>query len=132
MSAAAIRLCPCINSGNILLCYRKSSIQKLPEDIINNCQINPLNFTTINIKNQDLVHLEANIFTNFPNLRQLELQSNNIRHIHKGAFAKLGRLKVLQLNGNNISIVEDGALDDLHQIDFIDFTGNPEIKYVHN
>ena len=131
MAATVVKPCPCINSGSILLCSRKSSIQKLPEDIINNCQINPLNFTTINIKNQDIVHLEANVFTNFPNLRQLELRSNNIRHIHKGAFAKLGRLKVLQLNGNNISIVEDGALDDLHQIDFIDFTGNPELKSVH-
>ena len=121
--------CPCVNSESRLFCNKQSSIEKFPDDILNNClPMNPLEITDINIHGQSLEHLEANVFDNFPNLQELALPLNNIKNIHKGAFSKLGKLKVLHLYGNNITNIEDGALDDLYQIDFIDFTGNPEVE----
>ncbi len=78
----------------------------------------------LNISENVISRLEANLFLNLSNLEELDFSDNRINQLDPYSFAGLTSLKRLNLHGNKIEILPDILITHMDLLEFIDLSNN--------
>ncbi|KAK1163020.1 relaxin receptor 2-like [Acipenser oxyrinchus oxyrinchus] len=77
------------------------------------------NVTALDLKNNHIRSLSADLFIRYKNLERLHLQNNSIGTISNKAFSGLFKLQKLFLNQNHITTLKAGVFQDLHHLEWL-------------
>jgi len=80
---------------------------------------------SLEIGNNDLVHIAPHSFAQQNKLERLELYQNNLSSLSKDVFAGLTHLRILNVSFNKITQVEPGALLQLTELEELYLHENP-------
>lgn len=123
-------LCParCTCTGTVVRCSRQK-LQKFPRFIpstttelyldVNEITSIPRelpqlpHLTKLDLSNNKVAVLPANVFRNLTNLHSLILSYNKLQCILPDAFKGMESLRMLSLHGNDISLIPSGSFDNL-------------------
>ena len=95
-SAACPARCSC--DGRTVNCF-DAGYTKIPDGI-------PSDTTTLNMEENMVELIEKGVFTNLPNLQELDLSGNSINTFNTTAFTHARKLETLSLANNNITRLE--------------------------
>lgn len=101
-------------------CARSYNILYLPifsDEVSNNLQY-------LSITNASLKKLSPLSLKRLPNLIVLNLANNKIRELKANIFINNLELKVVQLSHNKIEFIDSDAFYGLENLDYLDFTNN--------
>ncbi|XP_031563118.1 lutropin-choriogonadotropic hormone receptor-like isoform X2 [Actinia tenebrosa] len=84
--------CRYLDEALVVKC-RSNKLREVPQEI-------PENVTELDLSDNDITHIEDDIFRNFTHLRRLFLQNNSIRKLPEGVFDNLRALERLYLKDN--------------------------------
>ncbi|MBN3318737.1 RXFP1 protein, partial [Atractosteus spatula] len=77
------------------------------------------NITALELNNNQITSLSADLFIRYRNLEKLHLQNNSISNISNRAFSGLRNLKKLFLSQNRITVLKTGVFRDLESLEWL-------------
>ena len=83
----------------------------------------PEETTHLLLRSKNIKVIEPDVFAHLRNLRSLDLWNNDILHLFNSSFHGLSNLRTLNLNRNRLSFIERGVFDELHSLQTLLVTG---------
>jgi Leucine-rich repeat (LRR) protein len=74
---------------------------------------NPDNVEVLNLYDNNITHLDNDIFIYLNNLQELSLSHNKLNHLNKDSFKHLTNLQILYLDNNNLTTLDKDIFNNL-------------------